>query len=181
MKRFNRKKLIPSLAASVMVAAATFAPLSGFLAAGSVVHADPAFPAPFTEKGSHHAHSFSFLRVENPGRLNRGAAIVVELEYKCFLIPNASNNSNLGNIIVTITQGTAQQGTPPQGAAMGTGNNDTNIICDGQEREAGVTVPPMDQKFFDVGRACVTATLTSKNSTEIVLAGPITRDINVEV
>ena len=36
MKRFNRKKLIPSLAASVMVAAATLAPLPSLLAAGNV-------------------------------------------------------------------------------------------------------------------------------------------------
>jgi hypothetical protein len=36
MKRFNRKKLIPSLAASVMVAAATLAPLPSFLVAGNV-------------------------------------------------------------------------------------------------------------------------------------------------
>ena len=42
MKRFNRKKLIPSLAASFMVAAATFAPLP--LVAGSVVHAYPTRP-----------------------------------------------------------------------------------------------------------------------------------------
>src|SRR5262249_39040822 len=44
MKGLTRKRLIPSLAASVMVAAATLAPLPGFLAAGSV-HAGSAFSA----------------------------------------------------------------------------------------------------------------------------------------
>lgn len=41
MKGFNRKRLIPSLAASVMVAAATLAPLPGFLASGNVYAAPP--------------------------------------------------------------------------------------------------------------------------------------------
>src|SRR5262249_47506678 len=36
MKCFNRKRLIPSLGASVMVAAATLAPLPSFLASGTV-------------------------------------------------------------------------------------------------------------------------------------------------
>jgi hypothetical protein len=306
MKRFNRKKLIPSLAASLMVAAATFAPLPSFLAAGSVVHADPASPAPFTasgstqaapdfhppfaergssdehstppfnfhfpfaERGSGDAHStspFNFhfpfaergsaqagpdshspfaggestgfhppfaggestgfhppfagagstpaahdfhfpfagagstptapdshppfagagshgagtsnsLQIQDPSRLSSGGSVVVELDYKCFRIPfpNGNSTSNLGNITVTVTQGTAQ------GAVAGKGNDNANVICDGQDRQASVTVSPNDaSKPLDVGGGFATATLTGKDASDLILAGPTTRDINVQV
>jgi hypothetical protein len=122
--------------------------------------------------------SSNSLQIQDPGRLSSGGAVVVELDYKCFRIPfpNGSNTSNLGNILVTITQGAAQ------GAVAGKGNDDTNVICDGQDRQASVTVPPNDaNKPINVGKAFVTATLTGKDTPDLILASPTTREISIQV
>jgi hypothetical protein len=156
MRGFNRKRLIPSLAAFAMIAAATLAPLPSFLAAGSVY--------------AHGSHNLVY--VESPGRFHNGGFIVVEVEYRCFPFLDAGSTTTAGNITVNAIQSTV----------TGTGNNNTNVICDGHRREAGVTIQPtVAGTFFDVGRACVTATLTGNTVLSPILAGPTTRSINVEV
>ena len=123
MKHFNRKKLIPSLAASVMVAAATLAPLP--LAAGSIVHAYPAFPLR------------SFVRVENPGTFGTiSGSISVELVYRCSpYLAGGGNTTTAGFATVTIAQqdGSASTIIPQEGAPA--------ITCDGHLQETSVNVP----------------------------------------
>ena len=148
MKRF--KKLIPSLAASVMVAAATLAPLPSFLTAG-VAHADAAF-----------SHS-GFVRILSPARLDVELPILiaqvngidVKNEYLCF---PGTNGATLGQIQVSATQTASQSGS---GQAV-VGYSISTVNCDGKPHIVTVPVPPdvLYSPFgFNVGKANTGAAL----------------------
>ncbi len=158
MKRFNRKKLIPSLAASFMVAAATFAPLP--LVAGSVVHAYPTRPL---------AHLF----IESPALIENSGAINVEVGYRCSPISISGTTTTAGSITVNVAQatgigtGTTPATVPPLSPA---------VICDGTIRETNVNVAATTG-FFDANKATATATLYI--GSQFVTTAPA-RTINVE-
>ena len=78
MKGFNRKRIISSLAASAMVAAATLAPLPGLLAP---VHAAPAPP---------------YIQINNPAHIDQTLGtgengINVTLTYNCTGTPTITD------------------------------------------------------------------------------------------
>jgi hypothetical protein len=146
MKCFNRKKLIPSLAASVMVAAATLAPLPGFLAAGSVVHAAPASP-------------LGFARIESPATHISYNQANVDVEYRCSPV----SGSTAGSLAVTLTE------IVNGNIGMGTGTiGPSYITCDDKLRETSIVV--MDNYNFVWGKAFATAVL--KNATNTIVANP---------
>ena len=148
MKGFNRTKLIPSLAASAMVAVATLAPLPGFLAAGNVYAHDNTTPR---------------IKIGRLARLNLAGeqgknGIDVKIEYKC------SPGPNTPILDVFVEQSAVQSGS---GVAATGDNSTTPIKCDGYEHKVAVTVTPNDPTLdgaFNVSRATVTATLTDPSS-----------------
>jgi hypothetical protein len=146
MKRFNRKKLIPSLAASLMVAAATLAPLPGFLAAGGVAHADP-------------AHPLGFAKIESPAKLISYNQANVDVEYRCSPV----QGSTAGSLTVTLTEivnGNVGMGVGTIGSSF--------IMCDNKLHETSIVV--MDTGNFVWGKAFATAVL--KNATGTTVANP---------
>jgi hypothetical protein len=149
MKRFNRKKLIPSLAASVMVAAATFAPLSGFLAAGSV-HAHAAFPARnFIE--IHREAEFITSAPPDETRVN------VVSTYRCAPNPTAAGLNTSGFLTVRVIQGsTAGSGSTTMTPVSG---GPSPIMCDGHVHKISTTVIANLGQIFQLGDAAASATL----------------------
>src|SRR5689334_6705787 len=101
MKGFNPKRLVSSLAASAILAAATFAPLPSFFAP---VHAAPATP---------------YVQVNNPAKIDESGgtgsnSINVTLTYNCPV------GSAAANVSVAVTQTAAQSGSG-EGATGSTG------------------------------------------------------------
>jgi hypothetical protein len=156
MKCFNRTKLIPSLAASAMVAVATLAPLPGFLTAGNVYAHDDT--TPHVEVGK-----LARLNLFSQGQNGIDAPII----YMC-----SPTGSTSPNVSVTVTQSSEQSGSGVE--AMGT-NSMTPITCDGYWHKVAIAVTPTTPTngAFNVSRATVAATLTdpsgaTKSDTEIV-------------
>jgi hypothetical protein len=97
MKGFTRKRLIPSLAASVMVAAATFAPLPSFLASGSVAHAKTALPRNFV-----YIESPATFMMSTPSSGATTSIVKVKVKYRC--APPYNQTASQGSIILTLMQ-----------------------------------------------------------------------------
>ena len=149
MKGFNRKRIISSLAASAMVAAATLAPLPGLLA-----------PV--------HAAAGDFVQINNPAHIDANGAsglngIDVTLTYLC----NTGTNTT-GQIVASVTQTPSQTGDGATIAPLTAGPvvasnvaNPVQIKCDSVTHQVTATLyPPTSAAFFNVGQATVTATLT---------------------
>ena len=141
MKSFNQTKLISSLAASIMVATATLAPLPGFLASGSVHAASPT----------------DSIQIGDQAKLINGTTINIPVTYKCspdFAVP-ATHES----ILVQITQ--------PSTMGNGFGFEANPIVhCNGLTNQ--IIVPVVithGQGFgaFNLGLACASATLNDSN------------------
>ena len=166
MKRFTCKRLIPSLAASAMVAAATLAPLPGFLAAGSMVHADPVSP-------------LGLIRIERAATFINVAQVNVDVEYICSPVSNLGSTDTNGNITVTLTQPTGS-GTGSVGSTL-TGTVGF-VVCDNHWHEATVQVfgPNFTTPSFTAGKACATATLRGTGVSTGPKLAQSTRDIFID-
>ena len=157
MKSFRR--LIPSLAASAMIAAATFAPLPGFLAAGSV-HADPPQPLGRVYIG----REAKFIDTHH---------INVPVEFVCS--PVVLRLNTVATLSVSVTQtrgGTTVNGTgqlPPP-----------SIFCNNHWQDISVPVSADGAVGgFNIGRAFATATLENANGAQGV-ADERSRIIDIE-
>ena len=171
MKRFNRKKLIPSLAASVMVAAATFAPLPGFLVSGSVAHADDAVLP-------HNSVSIespaTFVMSTHPSATTTTSTINVKVKYQC---APYNQMANKGTITLTLIQ-------PTTLTALSTTSENLipspAILCNDTVQETVVTVTATtngDLPSLGIGQASANALLFNSPNNLVAKA---TRNINIE-
>jgi hypothetical protein len=164
MNGFNRNRLMPALATSIMLAGAILAPLPSIHASGNV-YADP-------------AHPLSFIHVNSPATLidtstsTTTSTINVETNYRCS--PSTPNGYiTPGDISVTLVQ--------PTGVGTGTAH-ETAVICDNHEHDASVTVTTMKSTPpLSVGEASVIATLSNKNDfIPHTIVARTTGDINLK-
>jgi hypothetical protein len=141
MKSFNRKKLISSLAASAMVAAATLAPLPGLLASNAYA-----------------VSPSDFIRITGPAHFISATTVNVPVTYSC--APNPTVPATTESIVVQVTQGL------PEDYANGTGMNPT-VVCTGVATNTVISVaivtPPSVSASFSVGNAAASATLFDSN------------------
>ncbi len=154
MKRFNRKKLIPSLAASVIVAAATLAPLPGFLASGNVYATPP----------THQPVILAFARPHSSATLNTAGTVTIPVTYRC---PRLSRAATI-NVKLVQHSRTATH--------IGSGTNTTPLTCDNHIHLANVIVTPNIGSFV-VGKASATAKL--ENASGHAVSVPLTRVISI--
>lgn len=161
MKRFNRKKLIPSLAASVIVAAATLAPLPGFLASGNVYATPPTHHLPTT----HQPVILAFARPHSPATLNTAGTVTIPVTYRCTRLSRATTiNVKLVQHSHTATH-------------IGSGTSTTPLTCDNHIHLANVIVTPNTGSFV-VGKASATAKL--ENASRHAVSIPFTRVISIQ-
>lgn len=154
MKGFNRKRLVSSLAASAIVAAAALTPLPGLL--GTVYAALPA----------------NTIQVNNPARINMQDAsglngINVPISYNCGTAATPVLNDK---ILVSVTQSAAAAGNgvgeTSDNSANGVGT--TNAVCDGTTRQASVTAYLNGN--YNLGTADVTASITDNTGAALTPA-----------
>ena len=159
MNCFNRKKLIPSLAASVIVAAATLAPLPGFLASGNVYATPPTHHLPTT----HQPVILAFARPHSPATLNTAGTVTIPVTYRCPRLSRAAT------INVKLVQHSRT-------ASTGSGMSTTPLTCDNHMHLANVIVTPNTGSFV-VGKASATAKL--ENAFGHAVSVPFTRIISI--
>jgi hypothetical protein len=169
MKRFNRKKLIPSLAASVMVAVATLAPLPSFLTSGNV-YATPV--AKFDSSASSTAHHLPTVHATLPPRaistspatLNADGTVTVTVRYGC---PRLSRATIINLKLVQ----------NPNRANTGSSTSTTPLTCDNRLHLANVIVTSNTGSFV-VGKASTTTKL--ENAFGHAVSEPYSRAISIQ-
>ena len=169
MKRSNRKKLIPSLAASVMVAVATFAPLPSFLASGNVYATPIAKPDSIASSTAHNLPNANAILPPraipaSPATLNTDGTVTVTVGYRCSRLSRATI------INLNLVQN-------PNRANTGSSTSTDPLMCDNQIHLASVIVTP-NTGFFAVGKAGATTKL--ENAFGHVVSDPYSRVISIQ-
>ena len=149
MKRFKLKRLIPSLAVPVMIAAAAFAPLPGL---PSAAHAA--------------ANVTPSLQIVSPASLdlatNGGSTNGIDITFNYNCATGGAGSPNLN--VTSAAQSGTQSGTgQTDSASSATSGGPISLICDGTTRQAATTL--YGGGFFNVGQVTVAATMTDGNGT----------------
>jgi hypothetical protein len=134
MKCFNWKRLIPSLAASAMVAAATLTPLPGFLTSGNAY--------------AFHARPSAFVNILKARIDDKGA--IVKVQYKCAPVLVNGTPSYAGRITLQLSQ--------PFPVNSDEEINAATVFCNDQVNQTTVTLHGFANTPIP-GQAVATATL----------------------